>query len=178
MRTGDVLEVGLLSWDGKKGPWGRGSYQTVMLGVIRSIGQRQALAQGSLTQVAVLSGSHLAGFLLGDAVNYYLAYGSLYGLFKGIAMTGLKGVTRLDQGLAHYLSQVAFEVAQIARPYGGIRDLLGYTLHTVEGRGCLISCSPTMKGRYGASSRPTPSAPCTSFTPPSSPKTAWGSSRV
>ncbi|RTG97851.1 hypothetical protein CSW25_04940 [Thermus scotoductus] len=135
LRTGDVLEVGLLAWDGKKGPWGRGSYQTVMLGVIRSIGQRQALAPGGLTQVAVLSGSHLAGVLLGDAVNYYLAYGSLYGLFRGIAMTGLKGVTRLDQGLAHYLSQVAFEVAQIVRPYGGIRDLLSYALHTVDGEG-------------------------------------------
>jgi len=135
LATGDMVRVEMLAWDGAKGPWGLGTRQTVMLGVIRSIGQRQALTEGGLTQVAVLSGSNLGGFLLSDAVNYYLAYGSLFGLFRGIAMTGLKGVSRLDRGLAHYLSQVAYEVAMVQRPYGSIRDLLSYAIHTVDGEG-------------------------------------------
>uniref|UniRef100_A0A7C5VJD6 Uncharacterized protein n=1 Tax=Thermus caliditerrae TaxID=1330700 RepID=A0A7C5VJD6_9DEIN len=134
-RTGDLVEVGLLNWDGQTGPWGLGEYHTVMLGVIRSIGQRQALAEGRYTAVAVLAGSSLAGFLLSDSVNYYLAYGALHGLFKGLALTGLKGMVRLDQALATYLDQVALEVAQVARPYGSLKDLLGYAIETLDGEG-------------------------------------------
>ena len=135
--NGDLIEVGLISTDGRTGPHGLGKYATTMIGVTRSIGLRQDVSKDALKQFALLSGDSLAGFLANDTINYYLAYGSSAGYFQALGLTPIDSISnvRLDAALAAYLENVAFNVLRIERPQGGIKELLGFAIETVDGQG-------------------------------------------
>ncbi len=139
--NGDILEVGLVSTDGRTGPHRLGQYNTTMIGTIRSVGMRQDVSQGSLRKFCQVSGSSLAGFMATDSINYYLALGSAAGYLKALALTPIDTIAmrRLDEALAAYLDNVAYNVMRIARPQGTIRDMLGYALESVPGVGLFDS---------------------------------------
>lgn len=137
LRVGDLIEVGLISTDGRTGPHRLGRYNTTMIGIVRGLGVRQGVGAGSLTQLCQVSGSGLGGFLASDSINYYLALGSAAGYLKALALTPIDSIAmrRLDQALAAYIDNVAYGVIRVKRPQGGIRELLGYAMHSVDGIG-------------------------------------------
>lgn len=135
---GDLLEVGLVSTDGRTGRHGLGEYHTVMVGFVRSIGVRQDVGDGgSLTRFAVITGPSFGGVLANDSINYYMALGTLQGMFRTLAEVGMDelGMVRLDRAMAGFMDRVAFGVLRIERPFGGMRDLLGFSMHSVAGEG-------------------------------------------
>lgn len=135
---GDLLEVGLISTDGRTGPHGLGEYHTVMVGFVRSIGVRQDVGDGAnLTRFAVVTGPAFGGVLANDSINYYMALGTLQGMFRTLAEVGIDelGMVRLDKAMAAFIDRLAFGVLRIERPFGTMRDLLGFAMHSVPGEG-------------------------------------------
>lgn len=135
--NGDVIEVGLVSSDGREGPNGLGRYHTVMIGFVKSVGVRQDVEEASLKRWAVVSGPSLGGMLMNDSINYYMALGTLQGMFRTLAQVGVDdlGLVRLDKALAHFMDNVAFNVLRVERPYGALRNLIGYSFTSVDGEG-------------------------------------------
>ncbi len=131
-RIGDLLEAGFThTQDGLSY-----AYRTTMVGVIQKIGQQQALTERGLTRVASVSGVGLAGFLAADSVNYWVAT-NLARVFKTAGEARLESLAmkRLDQALAAFMEQVAFDVLKIRRPQGDVRRLLAYCFRSLEGVG-------------------------------------------
>lgn len=137
LSPGDLVEVQLYAYDGVVGPWGEGAPTTTMIGVVQSLGLNEQLGGGSFGRVVTMTGSSLGGFLMGEAINYFLAYGTLEGYFKALGLTPLDAIsfTRLDAALAAYVEHVAFNALRVERPQGSIRDLLGFAIKTVDGIG-------------------------------------------
>lgn len=144
IRTGDIVEVAFLA---QPDPNRGARYYTAMVGVIRELGQQQAMTQNSLKQLTVISGQHLAGWLGNETINYYLAAvmrGRLETLLgaEGVYRQFLSGVLRaggLDEAAHLFLQQIAFEVIGIKRPQGDISKLLGYRLKSLAGRGAFYA---------------------------------------
>lgn len=149
VRPGDLIEVSLQAYTGKLGQWGEGTQVTTMIGIAQSVGTTEGLDEGSLTRRVSITGSSLGGFLMSEAINYFLALGTLEGYFRSLGLTPIDAIsfTRLDAALAAYVRNVAFNALRIERPQGGIRDLLGYAIHTVNG----IGLFDFMWANYGGS---------------------------
>lgn len=144
IRTGDLVEVAFLAYPD---PGQQARYYTAMVGVIKELGQQQAITQNGLKQLTIASGQHLAGWLGNETINYYLAAvltGKLDLVLGAQAtykqfMSGVIQASGLDEAAHLFLGRVAFEVIGLERPQGNIAQLLGYRLKSLEGRGAFYA---------------------------------------
>lgn len=135
LNLGDIVTVELVNFDHRFGTFAEP--YTVMVGMVNSLNTVQTTSENSVSRVASLAGTSIAGPLLNESLNYFLLYGYLENTLATKRLLPPDEINSKDlaSALFAYTTRIAFEVLQCSRPQGEIEDMLSLAFASVDGIG-------------------------------------------